>query len=193
MTLLELFLISEMPVGGLRWTVLSDSRWKTANLSVVSVSVENERKKSGGSHLCISSSFSLSFFSHFFLPVCYPSVFFLSPHHSCLSSPPSLSLSLSWCKVMKADVCRSGRARLRDYTASRMKDSWCSQGFVRLCMCVFGEGTGKREQGETEGKKEEAWGDKDIQCETNWWSAAGLTLRPAIILHMFSDATSFYI
>lgn len=123
------------------------------------------------------------------LSACLLSICFLSvspPLLSLLSSPPPLSLFLSvspsWCKVMKADVCGSGRARLRDYTASRMKDSWCSQGFVRLCMCVFGEGTGKREQGETEGKKEGAWGDKDIQCQTNWWSAAGLTLRPAIIL-----------
>lgn len=81
-------------MGWLRWTVLSDSRWKTANLSVVSVSVGNERKKSGGSHLCISSSFSLSFFSHFFLPVCYPSVFFLSPPPF-LSLFSALSLSLS--------------------------------------------------------------------------------------------------
>lgn len=34
-------------------------------------------------------------------------------------------------------------------------------------MCVFGEGTGKREQGETEGKKEQELGAKGLESETN--------------------------
>lgn len=117
------------------WLASHDGRQRT---SLKCLYGSEGRKKSWGLHLCISTFLSFSFFSHFFLPVCCPSIFFPSPHHSCLSFPPSPPppLSLSWCKVMKADVCGSGRARLRDYTASRMKDSWCSQGFVCLCMCV---------------------------------------------------------
>lgn len=122
--------------------------------------ISEERKKSWGLHLCISTFLYFSFFSHL-LPVCCPSIFFLSPHHSCLSSPLchlSLSPSLSWCKVMKADACRSGSARLRDYAASHMKDSWCSQGFVSVYVCVFGEGTGKKGTRRVRGKKEREWG-----------------------------------
>lgn len=85
---------SARPVGWLRWTVLSDSRWKTANLSVISVSVENERKKSGGSHLCISSSF-LPFILLTLLSACLLSICFLSVPPPLLSLFSALALSLS--------------------------------------------------------------------------------------------------
>lgn len=118
----------------------------------------------------------------FFVPVCCLSTFFLSPHHACLSSLPSPFLSL----LVQGDesgCVRVWKSTPRGFTqpaAWKIHDAHKGVcGCLCLCVsvyaCVFSGGNGKKEQGETE-KKENRRGDKGTECETNWWSTAGLTL-----------------
>lgn len=135
------------------------------------------------------------------------SSFFPSPHHSCLSSlsSPFLSLLVQGDESGCVRVWKSTPQGFTQPAAWKIHDA--HKGVCRcLCVCVyacvFGEGmgwwggNGKREQGETE-KKGNRRGDKGTECETNWWSTAGLSLKPTIILtaalHIFSDANHWHI
>lgn len=96
----------------------------------------------GGLHLCISPFLSLSVFSRSsFLRACLLSIYILSVSSPLLSLVSAVSLSLApgarWWKRMCAGLEEHASGI---YTASRMKDSWCSQGcvwvFVSVCVCV---------------------------------------------------------
>lgn len=191
-----------------QWWKMEDSKRPRCYLYLLLyASVNGQRNR--GLHLCIPPFLTLSFVSHPSLVcACLLSIHILSVSPPLLSLLSAISLSLApgarWWERMCAGLEEHASGI---YTASRMKDSWCSQGcvWVRVCLCMrvclgvgWGRwgGTGKREQGETE-KKGRRVGYKGTECETNWWSTAGLTLQPTIILtaalHIFSDATSLFI
>lgn len=140
------------------------------------------------------------------VPVCCLSTFFLSPRHSCLSSLPSpfLLLPVQGDESGCARVWKSTPQGFTQPAAWKIHDAHKGV-WLRVCLCMrvclgVGWGGGMRlEKGnkERQRKREGEWGDKGTECETNWWSTAGLTLQPTIILtealHIFSDATSLFI
>lgn len=187
-----------------QWWKTEDSKHLLCYLYLlVYSSVSGQRNR--GLHLCIPPFIRLT-------PLSCPCLSAVYPHSFCLPATPvsplcHLPFSRSRCKVMKADVRGSGRARLRDLHSQpherfMMLTRVCGCACVCVCVSVWGVGWGggmglEKGNKERQRKREGGWGDKGTECETNWWSTAGLTLQPTIILtealHIFSDATSLFI